>query len=231
VGSAGPAACGFALSSQHLRPGSVAVAYFGEGALNQGMLMESFNLAKVWGLPVLFVCKDNHWSITTRSVAVTAGTPLDRAAAFDLHRGEVKGADVRAVNRIAGRMINRIRRRREPAFLHARCFRPDRHFLGDPLLRVVDDPIGQAREIGGPLAAAARRSGPAGRIEQLRAATDLGRRVATTAAGQARWRQRDPVRRAERHLDSDVAAALKQRVDAEVAATAQRVLELAGLTR
>lgn len=59
VGAEGPAAVGFALAAQYLRPGAIAVAFFGDGAMNQGMLMESMNLASVWKLPVLFVCKDD----------------------------------------------------------------------------------------------------------------------------------------------------------------------------
>ncbi len=67
VGAAGPAAAGFALAANHLRPGSVSVAFFGDGAMNQGMLMESLNLASAWKLPVLFVCKDDGWAITTQA--------------------------------------------------------------------------------------------------------------------------------------------------------------------
>lgn len=231
VGSAGPAACGFALSSEHLRPGSVAVAYFGEGALNQGMLMESFNLAKVWNLPVLFVCKDNRWSITTRSKAVSAGTPLARAAAFGLDRAQVKGSDVLAVSKAAGRMIDRMRKRRQPGFLHIRCHRPDGHFLGDPVLRVVAEPVEQAKEIGGPLAAAARRTSPARTIDQVSAAADLGRRVATAALGQSRQRAWDPVARARRRLDADVAQGIDEHVAGDVAAAAAKALALVGASR
>ena len=60
VGAAGPAAAGFALANRYLRPGKVALAFFGEGAMNQGMLLESMNLAVVWRLPVVFICKDNR---------------------------------------------------------------------------------------------------------------------------------------------------------------------------
>jgi len=56
VGASAPAAVGFALAALRLRPGTLAVAFFGEGAINQGMLLEAFNLAAVWKLPVLFVC-------------------------------------------------------------------------------------------------------------------------------------------------------------------------------
>jgi pyruvate dehydrogenase E1 component alpha subunit len=73
VGSEGPAAAGFALAAQYSRPGAIAVAFFGDGAMNQGMLMESMNLAAIWKLPVLFVCKDDGWAITTKSESSTGG--------------------------------------------------------------------------------------------------------------------------------------------------------------
>jgi pyruvate dehydrogenase E1 component alpha subunit len=207
------------------------VAFFGEGALNQGMLMESFNLAQVWRLPVLFVCKDNGWSITTRTSEVSSGDPLARAAGFGLRREGVKGSDSLAVSRVAGRMIDRMRRRSEPAFLHARCLRPDGHMLGDPLLRIVGDPVSQAREIGGPLAAAARRPGGASATDRAKAAAGLGRRVATVAVGYARRESWDPLSRARRRLDDDVADAIDQRINAEVGEAADRALQSIGATR
>ena len=73
VGAEGPTAAGFALSAQYSRPGAVAVAFLVEGAMNQGMLLESLNLASVWNLPVLFVCKDDGWGITTQSGRVIGG--------------------------------------------------------------------------------------------------------------------------------------------------------------
>jgi len=216
VGSAGPAACGFALSAQHLRPGSIAVAFFGEGAVNQGMLMESFNLAQVWRLPVLFVCKDNGWSITTRSRAVSATSPRRRAAGFDLRAARVSGADVAAVHRVAGRMVGRIRSRREPGFLHARCHRPDGHFLGDPMLRVLHDPLGQARDVAVPLAANARRADGGRATTRLGAVGAIARRVGRAASGQVGHRRSDPLVQARRRLDADAVAAIDERVATEV---------------
>ncbi|MDH4198075.1 MAG: thiamine pyrophosphate-dependent dehydrogenase E1 component subunit alpha, partial [Candidatus Aminicenantes bacterium] len=84
VGASGPAGVGFALAAEHLRPGRVAVSFFGEGATNQGMLLESLNLAAAWKLPLIFVCKNNQWSITTSSPSVTAGSLADRAKGFGL---------------------------------------------------------------------------------------------------------------------------------------------------
>ncbi|HXX34005.1 MAG TPA: thiamine pyrophosphate-dependent enzyme, partial [Thermodesulfobacteriota bacterium] len=94
VGAAGPAAAGFALAARYLRPETIAVAFFGEGAMNQGMLMESMNLASVWNLPVLFVCKDDEWAITTRSAMVTGGRLSERVRSLGLHFIEVNGLDV-----------------------------------------------------------------------------------------------------------------------------------------
>lgn len=141
VGAAGPLAAGFALAATRLRPGTVAVATFGDGAVNQGMLMESLNLAVAWQLPVLFVCKDNGWAITTESPSVTGGDPPTRAAAFGLHTESVDGLDPAATAAAAARAIDRARGGGGPAFLHCRCSRLDGHFLGDLMLRTTSQPL------------------------------------------------------------------------------------------
>jgi TPP-dependent pyruvate/acetoin dehydrogenase alpha subunit len=151
VGASGPFAAGFAMAAQHLRPDNLAVAFFGDGAMNQGMLMESLNLAVVWKLPVLFVCKDNEWAITTRSPAVTGGSLIDRAQSFGMPSMEVDGADAEAVWDAAGRGVARARNGDGPTFILARCSRIEGHFLGDPLLRVVQKPLQQMKDMTGPL--------------------------------------------------------------------------------
>lgn len=151
VGASGPAAVGFALASQHLRPKKIAVAFFGEGAVNQGMLMESFNLASVLKLPVLFVCKDNGMAITTQSSAVTAGKLTERAKSFLIPACEFDGSDVENVWQAAYDSIIRARSGEGPSFILAKIMRPQGHFLGDPLLRIVNEPIKQLSQITGPL--------------------------------------------------------------------------------
>ena len=166
VGSAGPVAAGFALAAQHLRPGNIAVAFFGDGAMNQGMLLESFNLAVAWKLPVLFVCKDNGWAIVTRSQHVTGGNLLDRARSFGMPVLEVDGADVEVVWNAAKQGVDRARKNNGPTFLLARCIRPEGHFLGYlPLRRSLESMIGMV----GPL----MRSLPA------RKGASLGERLAS----------------------------------------------------
>jgi pyruvate dehydrogenase E1 component alpha subunit len=141
VGAAGPLALGFALASTHLREGKIAVGFFGEGAVNQGMLMESFNLAVAWNLPVLFVCKDNGWAITTRSEEVSGGDLAERARAFGLNAVGVDGSDVMKVYAKSKELIEGIRKGNGPGFIHASCAHPKGHFLGDSLVKMKEKPL------------------------------------------------------------------------------------------
>ncbi len=151
VGASGPSAVGFALAAQHLRPGSVAVAFFGEGALNQGMLMESMNLAAAWHLPVLFVCKDNEWAITTKSATVTGGNLMNRAGSFGMKTMAVDGSDIEACWQSAWEALCQTRDNGEPVYLHASCIHLEGHFLGDQLIRTSRHPVKEMRKMTGPL--------------------------------------------------------------------------------
>ena len=151
VGASGPAAVGFALAAQYLRPGRIALAFLGEGAMNQGMLLEALNLAVVWNLPVVFVCKDNKWAITTVSASVTGGNLVKRAQSFGMPGTEIDGTDVEAVWDAAHEAVQRARAEKGPTFLHTTCARPEGHFLGDPLLRIARNPIKEMKKVAGPL--------------------------------------------------------------------------------
>jgi len=214
VGCSGPTACGFALAHQHLRPDRVAVAFFGEGAMNQGMLLESLNLAGCWRLPVVFVCKDNGMSITTPSRQVTSGSLPDRVRGFGIPAVEVDGSEVEAVWRAAGEAILRARRGGGPGYIHASCVRPEGHFLGDPLLRIVRHPVGELKDKVGPLARAvtgSRGAGVGGRVESLAGITGM-------LARSARMRGRDPIRKLRSELRGSAVeiAAFERDVEEEV---------------
>ena len=141
VGASAPAAVGFALAAQMLRPGTLAVAFFGEGATNQGMLLEAFNLASAWKLPVIFVCKDNRWEITTPASVAISGQLAERARAFVLQAAEVDGSDVAAVWKAAREAMQHARQGKGPVFLHAGCPHLDGHFLGDQLVHMARHPM------------------------------------------------------------------------------------------
>jgi len=151
VGAAGPAAAGFALAAQQLNSDNIAVAFFGEGAANQGMLLESLNLAAAWQLPVVFVCKDNNWEITTQASSVIQGSLVERARGFGLQAVEVDGSDVEEVFKVAGQALRRARNKAGPTFIHARCTHLEGHFLGDPLLKIARHPIREMLHTAFPL--------------------------------------------------------------------------------
>jgi TPP-dependent pyruvate/acetoin dehydrogenase alpha subunit len=233
VGSSGPLACGLALAGRRERPGSVAVAFFGEAAANEGYMMEAFNLASAWKLPVLFVCKDNSWSITTRSSAVTGGKLMDRARAFGLTAGKADGARVDDVHATAARLVARMRAGKGPAFLHAACYRPDGHFTTDVLVRLIRDPRREVREIAPPLIAALRAPGGS-TGDRVAALATLSWRIGALAAHHARG-GRDPLARARRLVGAQAVARIDLRVEGEIAsaerAARARVRAAPGLTQ
>ncbi|MFX1447168.1 MAG: thiamine pyrophosphate-dependent dehydrogenase E1 component subunit alpha [Promethearchaeota archaeon] len=141
VGASGPSATGFALALSYKKKKNIAVAFFGEGAINQGMLMESMNLASVWNLPVLFVCCDNDWAVTTTTNNCIGGTLLDRANGFGIEGYSVNGTDIEAVWKVANEAISKLRNGSGPQFIHATCTHMEAHLLGDLLLRNNRDPI------------------------------------------------------------------------------------------
>src|SRR3979409_833371 len=98
-GSAGIAA-GAAFSSKYLKTGQVAVCFFGEGALGQGLLYEELNLAQLWKLPVIFCCENNGYNEYTHFSESTAGDVPARAAAFGMRTETIDGQNVREVFRV-----------------------------------------------------------------------------------------------------------------------------------
>jgi acetoin:2,6-dichlorophenolindophenol oxidoreductase subunit alpha len=131
VGGSVGIATGAAFASKRLKNGKVVVCFFGEGALGQGSLYEVMNLAQLWKLPVIYVCENNLYNEYTHFSETTAGTILGRATAFGIQATTVDGQDVRAVNEIATRLVQRARAGEGPAFLQADTYRYSGHHVGD----------------------------------------------------------------------------------------------------
>jgi pyruvate dehydrogenase E1 component alpha subunit len=129
-GSAGIAA-GAAFSAKHQKNGRVAVCFFGEGALGQGLLYESMNLAQLWKLPVIFVCENNGYNEYTHFSESTAGDVSKRAEAFGIANETLDGQNVRDVYRAAQQYIARARKGDGPAFLQCITYRYHGHHVGD----------------------------------------------------------------------------------------------------
>ena len=124
-------ATGAALSAKRLGTDRVAVCFFGEGALGQGVLYEVMNVASLWKLPVIYVCENNLYTEYTHYTETTAGDIPARAAAFGLQAEAVDGQDVRAVYAIASGLVERARRGGGPSFLVCNTYRYTGHHVGD----------------------------------------------------------------------------------------------------
>jgi pyruvate dehydrogenase E1 component alpha subunit len=131
VGGSAGIATGAALSAKRLGTGQVAVCFFGEGALGQGVLYEVMNLAALWKLPVIYVCENNLYTEYTHYSETTAGDILARGTAFGVHAESADGQDVRAVHATAQKLVDRARKGEGPAFLLCNTYRYTGHHVGD----------------------------------------------------------------------------------------------------
>ena len=131
VGGGPPLICGAALTAKTLKTGGVAVAFIGDGASNQGTTMESYNLAKAWMLPAIFVVEDNGYAESTASNWSVSGTQLDRAKGFGIPAAQVDGHDFFAVHEASREMVERAREGGGPSLLHVKLDRFFGHFEGD----------------------------------------------------------------------------------------------------
>ncbi|MBV9171850.1 MAG: thiamine pyrophosphate-dependent dehydrogenase E1 component subunit alpha [Chloroflexi bacterium] len=134
VGGGMGLATGAALTAHLQKTGSVAICFFGDGALEQGILHETTNLAAIWKLPVLYVCENNQYAMSARSDwSVAGGDPAKRAAGYGIPGVKVDGMDLFAVNSAASELIERARRGEGPAYLICNTYRFHGHHAGDPL--------------------------------------------------------------------------------------------------
>ncbi|MCB9957461.1 MAG: thiamine pyrophosphate-dependent dehydrogenase E1 component subunit alpha [Rhodospirillaceae bacterium] len=148
VGGGIPAVVGAGLSYRHHRKPNVSVAFFGDGALQQGILYESMNMAALWRLPVLFVCINNQYGMGTRIDHAAASLAFDeRARSFGLLGEIVDGSDVEAVRQAADSLLAAARGGRA-GFLAIDCFRFYGHARMDksPYRSAEEEAAGRARD-------------------------------------------------------------------------------------
>ncbi len=147
VGGSIPIACGAALSAKTLKTGGVAVAFTGDGGVNQGTMGETLNLAAIWQLPMIFVVEDNGFAEATARDAATAGSIPARAHAFGIPGETVDGLDFFAVEAAAREAIDRARSGGGPTLLHIETPRYYGHFSGDAdTYRTAEEKAAMRRE-------------------------------------------------------------------------------------
>src|SRR5919199_2051533 len=134
VGGGMGLATGAALTARLQGTGAVAVCFFGDGALEQGILHETTNMAAIWKLPVLFVCENNQYAMSARSDwSIAGGAPARRAAGYGIPGVNVDGTDLFAVHAATTELVERARAGEGPAYLVFTTYRFHGHHAGDPL--------------------------------------------------------------------------------------------------
>ena len=146
LGSSIPTAVGAALGSRLQGNDRVAVPFFGDGASNEGAFHESVNLAAVWKLPVVFLCENNQYAVTSSFRDMVASANIsDRAAAYNIPGVLVDGQDAIAMHEAVTEAVARARSGQGPSLIEGRTYRYYEHSLG--LNRIVRDPYRQEEEL------------------------------------------------------------------------------------
>ena len=128
-----PIAAGAAQAKRLLGEDVVVACFFGDGAVNRGPFLEGLNWARIYDLPVLFVCEDNRYAARTRTGAMTGGPgPAARAESLGVPAHPIDGNDVMAVDALAGQLVEEMRAGGGPQFIHAKTYRQKGHTVADP---------------------------------------------------------------------------------------------------
>lgn len=142
-----PHAAGAALASQLQKRDNVALAFFGEGAVNQGVFFETLNLAVIWKLPLILICENNLYSEMTPSHETTSNVETyKRAAALGLQATQIDGNDIEAVHGAVEEAVAKARAGGGPSYIEAMTYRLWGHMMGDPEIYRTKEEVAKARE-------------------------------------------------------------------------------------
>ena len=157
VGAQVPIGTGLAFAHKYLEEGNLSVAYMGDGASNQGQVYESFNMAALWGLPVLYVIENNKYGMGTSAKRHAAGELYKRGEPYGIPGEQVDGMDVIAVRAAGLRAMDYIRKNSKPYLLEMMTYRYRGHSMSDPgkyrtkeeveEMRTMHDPIERLRAL------------------------------------------------------------------------------------
>lgn len=132
VGAHIPLAAGMAMANKYQNNGRVVICFFGDGAVDQGSLNETFNMAQLWKLPVIFVVENNGYSMGTAVERHSAGQLHKRAVAYDMKNDVVNGLDVFTIIEKISEVAEDVRKTSEPWFLEIKTYRYRGHSMSDP---------------------------------------------------------------------------------------------------
>ena len=192
VGSGIPLAVGAALTASVKKTGGVAVAFFGDGATNQGQFHEGLNLAAVWRLPVVFVIENNLYGEATPYEFVTPVRNLaDRAASYAMPCAVADGMDFFDVHEKAGEAIDRARRGDGPTLLECKTYRYFGHYVGDPLTYRTKEESDEVQRTRDPLDLLEKRLVEGGLVA-ARVLREIDGETAESVAAAVEWAEQSP---------------------------------------
>jgi pyruvate dehydrogenase E1 component alpha subunit len=153
VGAQVPLGAGLAFANKYRGNKNVSMAYFGDGAANQGQVYETFNMASIWKLPVIFIIENNRYAMGTSAQRSTAAAEHlgARGEAFDIPSEQVDGMDVRAVKDAADRATERCRSGAGPYILEMMTYRYRGHSMSDPAKYRSKEEVQKMREEHDPI--------------------------------------------------------------------------------
>jgi pyruvate dehydrogenase E1 component alpha subunit len=153
-----PLGTGIAFANRYRKNDRVCLTYLGDGAANQGQVYESFNMAKLWSLPVIYIIENNRYAMGTSVARSTAQTNLSRrGASFDIPGEQVDGMDVRAVKAAGDRVVEWCRSGKGPYILEMLTYRYRGHSMSDPAKYRTREEVNKIREESDPVEMARKR--------------------------------------------------------------------------
>jgi pyruvate dehydrogenase E1 component alpha subunit len=192
VGANVPLGAGLAFANKYRGNDHVCLTYFGDGAANQGQVYETFNMAKLWKLPVIFVVENNKYAMGTAIERAAATTDFShRGASFDIPGEQVDGMDVRAVKAVGDRVVKQVREGNGPYILEMLTYRYRGHSMSDPAKYRAREEVDKMRETRDPIEQVRKRllDGGMASEDELKA---IDGKIRETVNAAAEFAQNDP---------------------------------------
>lgn len=192
VGASVPLGAGLAFANTYRGNDNVCFCYFGDGAANQGQVYETFNMAKLWNLPIVFVIENNKYAMGTSSERSSATTNFSqRGSSFAIPGEQVDGMDVRAVKAAGERVVSDMRNGSGPYILEMLTYRYRGHSMSDPAKYRTREEVDKVRSEQDPIERVRVRMLEAGHAteDDLKA---IDKSIRETVNAAAEFAQNDP---------------------------------------
>ncbi|MCR6631999.1 MAG: pyruvate dehydrogenase (acetyl-transferring) E1 component subunit alpha [Magnetospirillum sp.] len=192
VGAQVPIGTGLALAHQYTKDGGVCHVYLGDGAVNQGQVYESFNMAALWKLPVVYVIENNKYAMGTSIERASAGTDLcKRGSAYGIPGEAVNGMSVTEVHEAAARALEHARSGNGPFILEMKTYRYRGHSMSDPAKYRTKEEVSRMREQHDPIDTLKARLLELGAVDEA-ALKEIDREVKAVVSEAADFAQSSP---------------------------------------